>query len=73
MPNQMFYVPKHYLIILAFLFASTSLLHANSNPLYFNSSEIKDCASGDKLSYPVEKIYIHFDRSSYFFGRRCMV
>lgn len=68
MPNQMFYLLKHYLIILVFLWASTSFLRANSNPLYFNSSEIKDCASGDNLSYPVEKIYIHFDRSSYFLG-----
>lgn len=68
MSNQPLYLLKRNLIILAFLLVSTSFLNANSNPLHFNLIEFDDSSSSDKISYPVEKIYLHFDRSSYFLG-----
>ena len=68
MPNQPFYVLKHYLFIVAFFLSITSFIDAKPNPLHFISVEIDDSAFTDNPSYPVEKIYIHFDRSSYFLG-----
>ena len=46
----------------------TSALKAESKLLNVNSIDIDKASLGKEMPYPVEKIYIHFDRSSYFLG-----
>ncbi len=68
MYNQQFKLTKSNLILLVFILIFSSVLNVESSSLFLDSSEFYGSIDERKLSYPVEKIYIHFDRSSYFLG-----
>jgi len=68
MNNLFFNLLKCRLMLLVLFLICNSVLQAKSSSLPIKSSENYDVLARKELSYPVEKIYIHFDRSSYFLG-----
>ncbi len=68
MNNLSFNLLKCRLTLLVLFLICNSVLQAKSSPLLVNSSGSYGALARKDLSYPVEKIYIHFDRPSYFLG-----
>ena len=68
MSNQTCYLLKRNVIVLVFLFFSTFVLKAESNTVPRDLVKIDVCNTANTPLFPLEKIYIHFDRSSYFLG-----